>query len=691
LYRFRALSFLLLAFLPLSSISSVRAATRVKDLPPVYKHWIEAEVPYIITSQERKEFLALSNDAERDSFIDTFWRIRNPNPASGVNVYKQEHYRRLAYANEHFGDPKYEDGWRTDRGRMYIILGAPKQRAQYHDPANLRPMEIWFYQAETPALPPYFYLLFYKRSATEDYQLYSPMNDGPVRLCTTGETRNDPVRAIGLIRKFAGDEVAKTAITLLPNESVNFQSFEPSMESESLLNKINNLPDDPITKQRLEANRLREKVTSSIFLGDNDATLSYSVFRDDRGRMTLSYLLNLKFADARLVGTHPDGSNYYDMTLRTEIVTTEGRFVYTQEDHLGGNLSPAAAEIAKKKRFGAEARLPLAPGKYNLTATLTNNVNKIAIRQSAAVTVPAPASQSVTLSNLLAYSKPAGIPDPQNQLPFSGSHFRFTPLGAQNVYIRQGDKLALVFQLWLDPKTTATAAPEKIHLHYVFGAISASHDSPEQDDEDVDAANRDQAGNLLTGHTLDTSALMPGAYKVVVSASREGEQKTAYASLNLHVAPYDNYLESWTAYGPADPRGASIDDLKRGMSAEAQHADDLAEADYQRALAEGSADIRTLDYLAALLQRREKNDQLAALSQLPLLSKVAATPSTLLAIAGALNKSGNPKAAAKMLEAQLALQPPSVELYNALAESCVASGDTNRANEVRALAADLKK
>lgn len=689
--RFRALPFLLLVFLPLNLTTSARAAKNAKNLSPVYKHWIESEVPYIVTTQERKEFLALQSDAERDSFIDTFWRIRNPNPGSEFNAYKQEHYRRLTYANETFGDPKNETGWRTDRGRMYIVLGAPKQRAQYHDPANLRPMEIWFYEAETPALPPYFYLLFYKRSATEDYQIYSPTNDGPVRLCTTGETRNDPARAISIIRKFAGDEVAKTAITLLPNESVDFRSVEPSMESDALLNKINNLPDNPITKERLEASRARERVTTSIFLGDNDATLGYSVFRDERGRMTLSYLLNLKFADARLISTKPDGSSYYDLTLRSDIVTSDGKFVYTQEDQLTGKLSPAAVEIARKKRFGAEARLPLAPGSYNITSTLTNNVNKVAIRQSSAVTVPAPVASAVTLSSLLAYTKPAGIPDPRNQLPFSGSHFRFTPLGAQNVYIRQGDRLSLVFQMWLDPKTTTTAGPEKIHVHYVFGSITASHDLASQEDEDVDASNRDQAGNLLTGHTLETAELMPGAYKVVVSATREGEHKTAYATINLHVAPTQNYIETWTAYGPADPAGEAVDDLKRGMSAEALHADSGAQADYQRALAEGPPDTRALDLLAALLARTGKTDELAALSQLPMLSKVSARPSTLLAIASALNKNNDSKAVARLLEAQIALQPPSAELYNALADACVASGNTSRANEVRALLANLKK
>jgi len=690
LSRLRILPFLLL-LLPFGSTRNARAATRPRDLPPVYRHWIEVEVPYIITAEERKGFLALTTDAERDSFIESFWRVRNPDPNSGVNTYKEEHYRRLAYVNETFGDPRYEDGWRTDRGRMYIILGPPKQRAQYHDVGNVRPMEIWFYQADTPALPPFFYLLFYKRSASEDFKLYSPINDGPVRLCSTGETRNDPVQALGIIRRSLGEEVARTAVSLLPGAPVDLKNFEPSMESDELLATIDDLPDNPLTKERLEANRMRERVTTSVFLGGEDASLSYEVFRDDRGRMTLSYLLSMKSANPSLIGTRQGSANYYDLTLRTDVLTTDRKPVYTQEDQLTGKLTQAQAEVARKKRFAAEGRLPLISGSYNIVATLTNNVDKTATRQHAMVKVPAPKSGGLELSELLAYAAPAGVPDPHGQLPFSGSHFRFTPRGAQSVFIRQGEKLPLVFQLWLDPKKPAGPAPEKIHVHYVFGSIAASRDEATQENEEVDADNRDQAGNLLTGHTLDTSALPPGVYQVVVGANWEGEQKTAYATLNLHVAPAANYVDTWTAYGPADPGGEVADDLKRGLSAEAQGADADAIAAYGRALAEASGDTRPLDSLAALLERKGMTDQLAALSQEPLLAKTPANPPTLLAIAGALNKKGNPAAIVSMLEAQVPLQPPNPDLYAVLADACQAVGKMNRAKELRALAANLKQ
>ncbi|MEI9970152.1 MAG: hypothetical protein WDM87_16595 [Terracidiphilus sp.] len=131
------------------------------------------------------------------------------------------------------------------------------------------------------------------------------------------------------------------------------------MESDALLGTISNLPDNPITTERLEANRMRERVTTSVFLGGSDTTLSYEVFRDDRGRMILSYLLSKQFADAQIVGTHKDGSNYYDLTLRTDVLTSAGKPAYTQEDRLTGNLAPGQTEVARKKRFrrrGAPAR-----------------------------------------------------------------------------------------------------------------------------------------------------------------------------------------------------------------------------------------------------------------------------------------------------------------------------------------------
>src|SRR5665213_632158 len=94
-----------------------------KELATPYKKWLEEEVPYIITDEERSAFLQLQTNEEREQFIEGFWQRRDPTPDTVENEFKEEHYRRIAYANERFssGIP----GWRTDRGRIYIMWGPP--------------------------------------------------------------------------------------------------------------------------------------------------------------------------------------------------------------------------------------------------------------------------------------------------------------------------------------------------------------------------------------------------------------------------------------------------------------------------------------------------------------------------------------------------------------------------------------
>jgi GWxTD domain-containing protein len=107
---------------PISDKQKKENAKSLKqELSRTYKKWLNEDVVYIITDEERAAFKQLSNDEERDQFIEAFWQRRNPTPDSEDNEYKEEHYRRIEYANEHFaaGIP----GWKTDRGRIYIMYG----------------------------------------------------------------------------------------------------------------------------------------------------------------------------------------------------------------------------------------------------------------------------------------------------------------------------------------------------------------------------------------------------------------------------------------------------------------------------------------------------------------------------------------------------------------------------------------
>ncbi|HYW39572.1 MAG TPA: GWxTD domain-containing protein [Terriglobales bacterium] len=110
------------------------------ELSKTYRKWLDEDVRWIITDEEKSAFMQLSNDEERDQFIEAFWQRRDPTPDTEENEFKEEHYRRIAYANEHFaaGIP----GWKSDRGRMYIVFG-PADEIDSHPSGGSyeRPME----------------------------------------------------------------------------------------------------------------------------------------------------------------------------------------------------------------------------------------------------------------------------------------------------------------------------------------------------------------------------------------------------------------------------------------------------------------------------------------------------------------------------------------------------------------------
>jgi GWxTD domain-containing protein len=120
--------------------SSMRQFESEHGLSPEYSKWLNEDVGYIIDDVERTAFLRLTTDQERDKFVVQFWERRNPTPGA-ANKVKEEHYRRLAYANQHFaaGVP----GWRTDRGHIYIVYGPPDEKESH--PRGNGSVEIWLY------------------------------------------------------------------------------------------------------------------------------------------------------------------------------------------------------------------------------------------------------------------------------------------------------------------------------------------------------------------------------------------------------------------------------------------------------------------------------------------------------------------------------------------------------------------
>jgi GWxTD domain-containing protein len=132
---------------PLSEMGKKQREEKLRnELETPYRKWLNEDVAYIITDRERVAFHRLTTDAEREHFIEQFWLQRDPTPGTVENEFKQEHYRRIAYANEHYA--ANIPGWKTDRGRIYIIYGPPDEIETHPSPSATvaYPFEQWRYR-----------------------------------------------------------------------------------------------------------------------------------------------------------------------------------------------------------------------------------------------------------------------------------------------------------------------------------------------------------------------------------------------------------------------------------------------------------------------------------------------------------------------------------------------------------------
>jgi len=156
---------------------SPEPAQAKEPLSDASKQWLEEVVPYIITAREKEVFLSLPKELDRGQFIEAFWKKRDPNPQTPENEFKLEYYRRIALANKFFGAGGVP-GWRTDRGRFYILLGPPKEIERDLSPSgsvltiSQGPRETWQYWGlPNPNLPYNLAITFVDKFGTGNYVL----------------------------------------------------------------------------------------------------------------------------------------------------------------------------------------------------------------------------------------------------------------------------------------------------------------------------------------------------------------------------------------------------------------------------------------------------------------------------------------------------------------------------------------
>jgi len=674
---------LLLALLALPAASAPQKRPKIAQ---EYRNWLDQEVVYIITREERNEFLKLTSNDARDKFIDKFWAIRNPTPDSPTNEYKEEHYRRLAYADARFYEGNRE-GWRTDRGRIYITLGAPKQIDRHYAEGNIRPMEIWFYSSDSPALPPYFYILFYQREAGGNFRIYSPYADGPNKLISAmrgTEETGDKVAALTLLRESTNNEVAKVSLSLLPDEPVDMTTGQASLESDVMLATIHDLANNPMVKDQLNRRReLLEGVRSQLIVEGSSLDILTVVLRDASGQPRVHYMLRMHSPDDVTVEKREDDRFHYSVGCRVLVFGENQKLIYTQESTVSGTLDQQQFDQIKTRTMAYEGWLPLAPGKYRLNFLFSDWIQKMGRRAEAQVEVAPRPESGMAISGILPFRRMERRDSSTEDIePFTVGGVKFVPMTPRQLILPMASDLKIAYQLWEPAEKPESLKGQKLEVSYAFGRPAAVG-GVKTISESVAREQFDRFGSLVNGKKLPLNELAYGDYLLTVAVGASGERQQAFSTAHFRVSDVEPPGEIWEVWDrglPEDVR-AGVPETERALSLLNQGKDNEARLWLRAALARNPANETARAKLVDIYFEAGKFKEVAALADSSPITRDTPVPAV-LRMAESQDKLGSVKQAIELLEEHEKENGRSGPILLALASYYREIGNIKKADEL---------
>jgi GWxTD domain-containing protein len=336
----------------------------LKELDTPYKQWLNEDVVYIISPDERTAFLQLETNEEREQFIEQFWLRRSSNPDSPDNDFKEEHYRRIAYANEHYasGIP----GWKTDRGKMYIIWGPPDEIESHPTGGTYdRPMEegggsTTTYPWETwrwrylEGIGENVILEFVDPSGSGEYHMTMDPSEKDALLHVPGAGLS-LLESMGMASKT--DRFTRSDGTNLPKTMGGTPASMDEFNRLELFAKVQKPPD--VKYKDLEA-----IVTARIVRDQVHFT-----WRTDYLKVTNDTVLvpvTVQVPNNQLSFASKDGVHSATLNIFGRISTLTGRVVQTFEDPVSRDFPDSLFQQSLKLQSIYQKAVPLRPGLYRL-------------------------------------------------------------------------------------------------------------------------------------------------------------------------------------------------------------------------------------------------------------------------------------------------------------------------------------
>lgn len=482
-----------------------------KEMEDPYKRWLSDEVPYIITDEERSAFKKLSTAEEREQFIEQFWERRSPNPGSPENEFKEEYYRRIAYSNEHYasGIP----GWRTDRGRIYIMYGPPDENEShpsggtYNRPpeegggqTSTFPFEQWRYRY-IDGIGTNIILEFVDPTMTGEYRMTMDPGekDALLHVPNAGLTQ---MEQMGMASK-------RDRFTRTDGMTIG-QSMGGTSERMNEFTRLD-LYARIFKPPSIKFKDLRAVVTSRL----TAQLLPFDV-RTDYIRVTEDSVLTpvtVQVSNRDLQFENKEGVMHSVMDIYGQITSLGGRIVTTFEDAVALDVPDNDFQRYVDRKSVYQKVVPLRPGRYKLSVVVKDDLNGHMGSIELGIQVPRYDEERLAASSLILADLIQPLPTAQvGTGPFVIGGTKVRPSVNQQFTREQNLGIYMqVYNLGIDPETHKSSADIQYEIMKDGKALLSQS-------EDM-AKLKNSSPQITLQKTMPLKALLPGKYTVQIKVT----------------------------------------------------------------------------------------------------------------------------------------------------------------------------
>lgn len=487
-----------------------RKTNQKEEIPKVYREWPDKDVAYIITPQERDAYKKLKTNEEREQFIELFWRRRDPDPDTDENEYREEYYERIAYANEHYssGIP----GWKTDRGRVYIMYGKPDELethpmgGTYERPSyegggstSTYPFEIWFYRY-LPGIGSGIEIEFVDPTGSGEYRIARSPDEKDALLHIPGG---------GLTLAEQLGLADKTDRVLGYGGKGNGFGYQREQDSPfARMELIRNLSAPP----QVKFNDLQGVlgITSGPILEENPLNFELRVdfFRQTDDRVITAITVQTENKD--LVFRDSGGLQRARMNIFGRIIAVSGKRVGIFEDPVETTASPAELAEAKERKSAYQKAVPLAPGTYKVEVVVRDVETGATGVRRVGFTVPKYDPKQLGFSTLVLASKLENVSNlTADKTQFVIGQTKVIPNLSGNYH--RGQPVGLYMQVY-NVQTDQTTLRPSVDVQYVL-----MRDGKELGKQSEDWQGLADNGQRITlARLIDTRNLGDGKYSIEI-------------------------------------------------------------------------------------------------------------------------------------------------------------------------------